>query len=147
MFDSYLPKWVIDAQLFPPSPSKDFELPGFQECWIIPKKVSPNKLSHLKRKSIENYWGLNSEQIRVLSCKNKQCINPTHLKQKKLKLVNLEKKNQPHPNAKLSINDVKEIKRLLFNSQMTSREIARKFNVSPMTISRILSGDTWKHIK
>ncbi|MEY3869089.1 MAG: hypothetical protein RLZZ338_2980 [Cyanobacteriota bacterium] len=143
MFDSYLPKWVIEAKLFPPSPSKDFQLPGFQECWIVEKKVGRNKLSYLKRKSIENYFGI-SEQIRVLSCFHKQCINPTHLIKQKLKL-NPEKKKQAHPNAKLSIAEVKEIKRLLFNSELTSKEIAKQFNVCPMTISLILSGKIWKN--
>lgn len=48
-------------------------------------------------------------------------------------------------NSKLTIENVKEIK-LLIIQKVKQRDIAKKFNVKPTTISEIKAGRSWKNI-
>ncbi len=54
-------------------------------------------------------------------------------------------KGKKHPFAKLTENDVKEIRRLS-NEGMSQRKLAAKFGVSRGTIEPIIKGETWKHV-
>lgn len=54
-------------------------------------------------------------------------------------------KGTAHQNAKLTENDVKEIRRLS-NEGMSQRKLAAKFGVSRGTIEPIIKGETWKHV-
>ena len=157
-FSVFIPKWVKEAGLFPPksisSVSELQKLQGFEKCWIaqnlanFDKKASPNKPYSSRRKIIRIYLGIDPQQIRVHSCcQHPLCINPTHLKVQRLKAFIPPSEVLPvSPGKKLSEADVKEIKQLLFNSDLTNRQIAQKFKVSPVTISQILCGKTWKEI-
>lgn len=57
-----------------------------------------------------------------------------------------EKYSSGPTNAKLNIEQVKEIKNLLKESGMTQKEIAVKYNVAVQTICLINSGKRWSHI-
>lgn len=48
-------------------------------------------------------------------------------------------------NSKLTVENVKEIK-LLIIQKVKQRDIAKKFNVKPTTISEIKAGRSWKNI-
>ena len=48
-------------------------------------------------------------------------------------------------NSKLTDENVKEIK-LLIIQKVKQRDIAKKFNVKPTTISEIKAGRSWKNI-
>lgn len=50
-----------------------------------------------------------------------------------------------HPNAKLTEDDVREIRRLSANG-LSQRKLAAQFGVSRGTIEPILKGETWKHV-
>lgn len=52
-----------------------------------------------------------------------------------------------NPSAKLSEEQVIEIKKLLKNGKISQSEIAKIFNVSKHIISRIKTGKTWKHVE
>lgn len=54
--------------------------------------------------------------------------------------------NNFQKSVKLSKKDVEEIIKLLKNTTLTSKEIAKKFNVNYTTISSINTGTTWKNI-
>lgn len=49
--------------------------------------------------------------------------------------------------SKLKNNEIIEIKKFLLSSKLKNNEIAKKFKVSPSTISDIKMGRTWQHIK
>lgn len=55
-------------------------------------------------------------------------------------------KGQKHPFAKLTEDDVREIRKLA-DKGLSPREIAAKFKVSRGTIEPILRGETWKHVE
>lgn len=70
----------------------------------------------------------------------------------KKQLANHEKNSQMNsgennPNSKLVESDVLEILRLLKAKTMTSKEIAKRFNVKPLTIYRINSGRSWTNLR
>lgn len=86
-------------------------------------------------------------------CHNKNCVNPAHL------ATGTQYDNvmdsvrdgrwcigERRPETHLTENDVREIRRLC-RTDMRKREIAKMFNVVPSTISNIVSGYSWKHLK
>jgi hypothetical protein len=54
----------------------------------------------------------------------------------------LGKKGSSHPNASITENDVKEIRK----SNLTSKELGEKYNLSYKTICAIRAKKSWKHI-
>lgn len=52
-----------------------------------------------------------------------------------------------NPSAKLTVDDVRAIKELIREGQMTQRAIAEKFGVVPMVITDIKKGRTWTHVE
>ena len=55
-------------------------------------------------------------------------------------------KGEGHPAAKLTDNEVREIRRLFATGRFTKVKLGKMFNVSHKTIERIVTHDTWKHI-
>ncbi len=77
-------------------------------------------------------------------CGNPGCVNPEHLflGTAKDRTQNTQHKGANHSNAKLSKDDVDEIKKLL-ETGYTGASIARHFNISASVISKIKSGQHW----
>jgi HNH endonuclease len=70
-------------------------------------------------------------------CRVKACVNPTHLE-----LVTCAENARRGDNAKLTYEDVAEIKRLRATG-LFQREVAEQFGVSRGTVSDIDCGRTW----
>lgn len=64
---------------------------------------------------------------------------------KKCQIQEKEKISEGQLNSKLTDENVKEIK-LLIIQKVKQRDIAKKFNVKPTTISEIKAGRSWKNI-
>lgn len=84
-------------------------------------------------------------------CDNPSCCNPKHLvpgdhKQNAGDMVERRRHlyGQRNPRAKLDETQAKEI--LRNPDGLRVRDLARKFGVSPATISLIRSGDRWAHL-
>lgn len=90
---------------------------------------------------------ISEEQKRLISeaNKGKELSEKTKEKIKKYQLGrHLGSKNQ---NARLTEEDVIQIKILLRDSDLNQREIGELFNVGSNTINRIKSGKRWSHIE
>jgi hypothetical protein len=74
-------------------------------------------------------------------CRNPSCVNPAHLE-----AVTLRENNRRGRLAKLTPEQVAEIKRLLRKDQPNMSAIARQFGVVVSTIAFIRSGKTWGDI-
>jgi hypothetical protein len=152
----YLPNWVIKAQLFPPTQNPiDPNSVTFLKCWIAQNTnnftlqiMRDNKPYNLRREIVKIYFHLNLENTRVLPCsRHPLCVNPTHLKILPLKQKPKSKKglNGEHGNAKLSRDQVEEIRHLLFSTEISLREIGEKYGVTAQNISHILCKKSWKN--
>lgn len=108
------------------------------------------------RFSYAHFNGCIPDGLLVLhKCDNPECTNPDHLfvgtqkdnvhdmmaKGRKPQVVGL--KGQLSPRAKLTWDQVREIKKMLSDG-IKCASIARKFYVTPETISAIKHGKTWK---
>lgn len=88
------------------------------------------------------------------SCDNKRCVNPEHLREGTLQ-ENLQEAidrgftawGEKNASAKLTIEDVKTIKRTLRdNPTVIRKHLARQYGVSPSVISDISVGRTWSRV-
>lgn len=72
-------------------------------------------------------------------CRNRECVNPKHLEP-----VSCAVNVQRGLLTKLNVDQVKEIRELAEN--MSYKEIAPMFGVSPGNIGAIVRRDTWKNV-
>ncbi len=86
-------------------------------------------------------------------CGNRNCVNPHHLymgtpadnvkdRQTWGKLV----RGEDHGNARLSEKDVLDIRRIHKDKQITFKNTADLFGISPTYVGQIVSGKNWKHL-
>ena len=54
---------------------------------------------------------------------------------------------EAHPNARLTDNDIKEIRRLYFETDITQQKIADMYHVSQAHIGKIINNLRWSHVK
>ena len=59
----------------------------------------------------------------------------------------LKMNGEKNPKAKLTEEEVKEIKRLRREKNLSQSELAKIFGVTGCNISYILSGKTWGHVR
>lgn len=58
----------------------------------------------------------------------------------------LKVRGENHHGSKLTVNDIRYIKKSHIPRKVTAKDLAKKFSVKPETIRAILYGYTWKHI-
>ena len=104
--------------------------------WIIHNGKIPNGLCALHR------------------CDNPKCVNPSHLflgtQEDNIKdMINKKRDNKAKQKGenngmhKLTLNEVKEIRKLYNKKQLTGKQIGKIFNVHQVTISRICNNKNW----
>ena len=96
------------------------------------------------------YFGNIPDGLNVLhKCDNRRCSNPDHLFLGTIQdnIKDMDNKGRRHifTGAKLSYNEVLEIKKLLLLGVPVAR-IARDFKMSHPAIKSIKMGATWKHV-
>lgn len=87
-------------------------------------------------------------------CDHPYCVNPNHLFLGTV-LDNTEDKvnkgrqakGEKLPQSKLNDNQIREIKTLYTTKQYTVQQLVSKFSVVRTTITSILRGKNWKHVK
>ncbi len=111
---------------------------GIEKTWYnIPK----NKLKHSKNTSIKTKEGIAKKDNRKARSERAKLSR----KLNKDSYININKGSK-NPKAKLTEEQVREIKFNLLPSGMKQVDIAKLFNVKPYVIGFIKSGKTWKHI-
>lgn len=98
------------------------------------------------RKPVGNLYVLHT-------CDNILCINPSHLwlgthedNMQDMRNKDRSLRGSKNVKAKLSDNDVLDIKSILREGDMKLQEIADKYGVTKGTISQINTGRIWSHI-
>jgi HNH endonuclease len=87
-------------------------------------------------------------------CNNKGCINPLHLylttaaeNSTQAKLDGLYKSGIESGKAKLSEEEVKELRRLYYEEAVSQDKLAAKYKLSQSTVSAIVRNETYKQVK
>lgn len=87
------------------------------------------------------------------SCDNPPCCNPDHLwigtkadNQHDMAEKGRSQVGEKHHNTKMKDYDIKNIRDLLKSGWCTQQTMANAFGVSQSTISKIHTGQSWKHI-
>jgi hypothetical protein len=85
-------------------------------------------------------------------CDNPNCINPEHLEQgtpfqNTLDMLerNRQAKGEKNGSAKLTENDVKDIRKLRV-SGMLLKEISKRYGIGVSTVGQIVNRRLWKHV-
>jgi len=123
------------------------------------------KNCYAHRISWEMHYGKIPEGLFVCHhCDNPLCINPKHLflgtqkdnirdaikKGRMNHLINNNNvnpsKGEKHYRAKLTENQVREIRKINSAGYIPQRTLAGLFGISPQTLSFIVNNKTWKHI-
>jgi len=72
-------------------------------------------------------------------CRNRRCVNPEHLEP-----VTIAENTRRGANAKLTIQDVKDIRKM--QTTKSNRDLAKMFMVSEQSICGILKDRSWKGV-
>jgi hypothetical protein len=113
-------------------------------------------LVSMHRYSWELHFGAIPDGLDVCHrCDNRVCVNPTHLflgtqagNNADMVAKDRQAKGEDFPQAKLTKEDVREIRRryALGGPRNTLRALASEFGVSMPTIHRVVKREKWKHI-
>jgi len=97
--------------------------------------------------------------VAMHSCDNPICVNWSHIKPgtQKENIDDARAKNRLakgikngaflHHHHKLSEDDVRQIRKLYANGDISGPELAKRFNVGRSAIYNVLDGVTWRHVK
>lgn len=92
--------------------------------------------------------------VRHVVCRNPPCCNPAHLKpgtraDNMLDMVadGTSTGGERNPAAKLTETGVREIHRVHAEEGLSQRALAGRFGISQQSVSDILIGRTWAHLK
>ena len=132
-------------------------------CWITdykggktrPKIIINGKHHQLSRAAYQAYKGAIPEKMCVChTCDNGLCINPDHLflASQAENIADRQQKNRQAKGSavgisKLMESQVEEIRDLLAEGKLTTRQIAEKFGVYSSLISSINTGKIWSHVE
>lgn len=143
---------------------------GPDECWPWTAgtdqhgygKLSAGRGVRLMRKAHRISWEIANGtpgKLHVLHrCDNPNCVNPAHLRlgTHAENIAEMDARGrrggnglpfgEDHGNAKLSEDDVREIRRLSAGG-MSQRALARRFGVSRCPIRRVVRNEGWTHVE
>lgn len=126
---------------------------GYGECSFESRRVRVHRLSWCFANGV-NIRDLTPGQCILHSCDNPSCINPKHLSlgSQRENVAQMVERGRAHRhlgkrfNSRLTLEQVKEIRRLRADEGLLQSELAKMFSVGRSTISQILNRVTWSDV-
>ena len=120
----------------------------YGQFWINRKQKTAHRVAY------EHFYGWIQENLNVNHiCDNPPCVNPEHLWQgtpnegsKDMVKKGRQAKGENQGLAKLSAEEVIEIRTKYKPYKYTLKMLAKEYGVWPKTIHRIILNKNWKHI-
>lgn len=121
---------------------------GYGSIMISGKRVSAHRFSY------EQFCGEIPKGSLVLhSCHNPPCVNPEHLRvgtiyENSMDMVEAKRHlyGEKGTASKLKEEDVREIRKLYSQGDISQQSLANFYKVSQVAIGALLRGVTWKHV-
>jgi len=125
---------------------------GYGHTWIDGRTVNVHRFiaAHVAGLTLNN---LNRHDIVRHTCDNPSCINPEHLiigtasenMQDASNKGRTRGENSPH--HYLTEEDVRAIRTEYKNTRITQARLAKKYNVSQVQISNVITRYSWSHVE
>lgn len=121
---------------------------GYGRIWVNGKKILSHRMSY-----IIQYGKINPDMCVIHSCDNPGCVNFLHLREgtnldniadKVLRCRTIKQKGELNYNAKLTLEQVREIRTRYIPYRVTLVQLAKEYGVSDHAIEHIIYGDRWK---
>ena len=113
-------------------------------CYRAPRLIIQWKLG------LTEYWEIPKgiQALHAKECTSRACVNPHHIYpgSHKNNMWDHFNKWQDWPTSKLSVDDVRAIKKALKNKSVKHATLAKFYRVRPTTISKINTGETWYYV-
>lgn len=121
---------------------------GYGRFWLKRIPYRTNRMAYWLHYGIDP-----AEQDACHSCDNPPCCNPVHLF-RGTRADNLDDmtrkgrriRGEQHGIAKLTEDQVREIRRSYVPRKIGSNQLAKRFGVCPMTILNVVKGKIWTHV-
>ena len=134
-------------------------------CWLWIEHLTPKgygamsyqgKKKRAHRVSYQIHNGpIPADKMVLHKCDNRSCVNPTHLylgthSENMLDMVTRGRQNKPkgssQGSSKLTEQEVKEIRQIYKDGEITCSELGDRFDVTAQNIWFIVNRRTWRHI-
>lgn len=87
-------------------------------------------------------------------CKIRNCVNPNHLEpvtpkenvRRSSAFGSIQQQGERGSNARLTSEQIKEVKRLYSTGSFTQKELGEMFGISFQHVSQIVNNKRWKHL-
>lgn len=117
-----------------------------EEYWINELKANQSEFGYNIRIHAQTNRGLKlSDETKLKISKSLKEANLTISEEQKAS-ISINNRGSKNGMSKLTEEDVIEIKKLLKNTNMFQKDIAKLFDISSRRVRGIKSGETWKHV-
>lgn len=110
---------------------------GYGQAWHAGRQHQAHRLTYAKK-----HGAIDPSVDLDHLCRNRACVNPDHLEPVP-HVVNVQRGAK----ARITVDDVREIRKLHASGSMTHRQIAQRYAMSRTTIKNVVAGRNWKNVE
>ena len=117
-----------------------------EEYWINELKANQSEFGYNIRIYAQTNRGLKLSDETKLKISTSRINANLSISDEQKESISIKNRGSKNGMSKLTEKDVIEIKKLLNNTDMFQKDIAKLFDISSRRIRGIKTGETWKHV-